>query len=146
MKLLPLLALLSIFVGFSASADDVMPVYKVTDVLVDVTSGNASLARDLAIVQAQKQAFVQLMDRLGVRAPVNLGSDDVGAFVQSFEVQKEHASGVRYLATFSVQFKPDVVRNYLSQKGIAFVVARPKPMGVLPILHGKDTDVLWEDT
>lgn len=144
MRLLSLLALSLIFLALPALAEDEMPVYRVTDVIVDVTSGNASLARDMAIVQAQKQAFVQLMERLGVPNAVNLGGEDIGGFVQSFEVQKEHAAGYRYLGTFTVQFKPDVVRNYLTQHGLPFVEARPKPVVVLPVLRTKGHDVLWE--
>ncbi|MDD3182612.1 MAG: DUF2066 domain-containing protein [Alphaproteobacteria bacterium] len=146
MRLLSLLVLALIFLTSPVRAEDEMPVYRVADVIVDVTSGNASLARDMAIVQAQKQAFMQLMERLGVPGPVNTGGGDLGAFVQSFEIQKEHAAGVRYLGTFTVQFKPDMVRNYLTQKGLPFVEARPKPIVVLPILRSNGHDILWEDT
>lgn len=146
MRLLSLLALALLFLASPVRAEDETPIYRVADVIVDVTSGNASLARDMAIVQAQKQAFMQLMERLGASGPLNMGNDDMAAFVQSLEIQKEHAAGVRYLGTFTVQFKPDVVRNYLTQKGVTFVEARPQPVLVLPILRSKGKDILWEDT
>ncbi len=146
MRLLSFLVFSLIFLAFPAFAQEAAPLYRVADVIVDVTSGNASLARDTAIVQAQKQAFMQLMERLGASNPVNLGSDDIAAFVQSLEVQKEHAAGMRYMGTFTVQFKPDLVRNYLNQKGVTFVEAQPQPVVVLPILRSKGHDVLWEDT
>lgn len=145
MRLLSFLVLGLFFLAPQAFAQEDMPVYRVADVIVDVTSGNAALARETAIVQAQRQAFLQLMERLGASAPVNTGGGDIAAFVQSFEIQKEHAAGLRYLGTFTVQFKPDLVRNYLTQKGITFVEARPEPVVVLPILRSKGKDILWED-
>jgi hypothetical protein len=145
MKLLSWIVLGLFFCVASAKAQEDMPLYRVADVFVDVTSGNASLARDMAIVHAQKQAFSDLMGRLAVQGPVEITGDDIGSFVQSFEIQKEHASGLRYLGTFTVQFKPDVVRNYLQQRGKAFVEAQPKPVVVLPILRSKGRDTLWEE-
>ena len=37
--------------------------------------------------------------------------------VQSFEVQDEHSSSVRYIGTFTVQFRPNAVRDWLGKNG-----------------------------
>lgn len=127
-----------------AEAD--MAVYQVADIIVDVTSGNASIARDLAIVQAQRQAFGVLMERLGAKDQVGkTGDDQIASLVQALEIQKEHAAGVRYNATYAIQFKPDAVRNFLSHKNISYVEVRSSPLVVLPVVRSKGRNILWEE-
>ena len=147
MRLITILCL-ALFLGAPAAlAQDGSAVYKVADVIVDVTSGNASMARDTAFVQAQKHAFVQLLERLGVGEKAAKANDDaIAALVQAIDIQKEHVSGLRYIGTFTVQFKPEAVRSFLSGRGLSYVEARARPLVVLPILRSKGRDVLWEDT
>ena len=101
-------------------------VYSVTDVAVDVTADSAAHARDQAITQAQRLAFGQLLERIGVDAAVGakLSDDDIATLVQNFEVQNERTSSVRYLGIFTVQFKPNAVRTYLSGRGTNFTEER----------------------
>ena len=146
MQLIKLLFLCLLFMAPAAMAQEDLAVYKVTDVIVDVTSGSASLARDSAMIQAQRASYGMLLERLGATGSAAKASDDViASLVQAMDVQKEHAAGVRYLGTFSVQFKPDAVRNFLSGKGVTFVEARARPMVVLPILRSNGRDTMWED-
>ena len=122
-------------------------VYQITDVAVDVTAGTAAQARDQAIMQAQRAAFDQLLGRLGADASMAAKQDDntIAALVQAFEVQQERTSAVRYVGTFTVQFKPNAVRSFLNRHGTTFSETRSRPVVVLPVLMINGRAVLWED-
>lgn len=122
--------------------------YTVTDVPADVTADNAVHARDQALTQAQRLAFNQLIDRLGAPTSVvkKLSDDDIASLVKSFEVQNERRSAVRYIGTFTIQFKPNAVRNYLGSKNATYSETHSSdPIVILPVLMVGDKAVLWED-
>lgn len=127
--------------------DSDISVYEVTDVTADVTADNAAHARDQAIVQAQRSALEQLLDRLGAELSVTdqLSDDDIATLVQNFEVQSERRSAVRYIGVFTVQFRPNAVRGLLNQRNSAYTESRSPPVVVLPVLFGNGHPVLWED-
>ena len=121
--------------------------FEVSDVVADVTADSAAHARDQAIAQAQRTAFSQLLERFDADAALGtkLSDDDIATLVQNFEVQNERASSVRYIGTFTVQFRPAAVRNYLGQHNASFDETPGKPVGVLPVLVTTGRAVLWED-
>ena len=152
MRLIPIfffiLCLVSAPLANLALAQDVnASFYEVADVAVDVTAKNAAQARDQAIIQAQRLGLNGLLERLGVNpdAAKNLSSDDIATLVQSFEVQNERASSVRYIGTFTVQYKPNAVRSYLGSLHVAFSETRSRPFLVLPIYAGGPKPILWEE-
>jgi hypothetical protein len=112
--------------------------YTVTDVNADVTADTAAHARDQALVQAERSAYTQLCQRLGV--PDNgakLDDDAMGAMVQSFEVQSERISAVRYIGVFTIRFKPSAVKKKI---GNAVTVIAPsegegESMPSAPVSH-----------
>lgn len=128
-----------------AQEEDEAALFQITDVMADVTASNAAHARDQAIMQAQRAAFEQLMDRLGGESKKPVDDDTVASLVQAFEVQKEQASSVRYLGTFTVQFKPNAVRAFLNKNGVVFNEVRSKPIVVLPVVASGNRKILWED-
>lgn len=132
----------------TAAQGSFQDVYTVSDVDVDVTAVSAAAARDEAITEAQRKAFLQLFQRLTPEGtPVPQVTDaQVAPLVQDFEVQRERSSSVRYLATFTVRFRPDAVRSMLEGGGVAFAEARSAPVLVLPVYRaGSAAPVLWED-
>ncbi len=143
-----------LFVSFFAfpagqtRAQDDAALYSITDVPADVTADSAAHARDQAIAQAQRLAFNQLLDRLGASVTVakKLSDDDIAALVKSFEVQNERTSAVRYIGSFTVQFRPGAVRTYLANHNATYSEAKSsKPMLVLPVLNSGGKTILWED-
>ncbi len=124
-------------------------VYAVSPVPVDVTAANAAAARDQAIVEGENRAFDLLMQRMTLAAdrrrlpPVDAAL--LNDLVQGFEVAHERRSDVRYLADFTVHFRPEAVRQMLRQAGIAFAETPSKPVVVLPVLHNGDQLTLWDD-
>jgi hypothetical protein len=132
-----------------ARAQEAGDLYTVRDVDVDVTADSALAARDKAIAEAQRKAFVTLYQRLSPDAkqqPPSLSNSEVAQLVQNFEVQRERSSAVRYNATLTVQFRASAVRNLMLNRGASFVDARSKPVLVLPVYQvGGQPPVLWED-
>ncbi len=140
---------LTFFLAFYASpllAQEDRAIYLVTDVTVDVTADSATAARDQALVQAQRDAFNQLLSRLGSEDRTPPTTDDaIAVLVQAFEVQKEFVRGVRYKGTFSIQFRPEKVRELMGLWGVSITESRSLPMLILPIFREQARDVLWED-
>lgn len=149
MRLITLLAFALFFSLSTPSwAQDDLPVYKIADVMVEVGSGSAAMARDSAIIQAQRAAFATLMERLGAKLTAeDKPTDDlIASLVQAIDVQKEHAAGMRYTGTFTIQFKPEATRGYLAKRNVAFTETQALPVLVLPILRNGTRDTLWEET
>ncbi len=133
--------------------------YTVTDVMVDKTAKNAVVAREEAIVEAQRAAFQKLAER-------NLTPDEMKTFtmpddkvissvVQDFEIKKEQLSFTRYAANFTVRFR-DGVRNFINvqlpvaalEQGDVGVMEAPqsKFVLVLPYLESISGEtLLWEE-
>jgi hypothetical protein len=91
--------------------------YTVADVNADVTADHAGHARDQALAQAERAAFVQLCGRLGV-APERaskFSDDDIAILVQSFDLQSERLSSVRYIGVFTIHFKQAAVQKKLGK-------------------------------
>lgn len=141
---------LCFFLPFSANAqqaDSNEAFYKVSNIDVDVTAANAAKARDQAILQAQRAGLVQLVGRLGgaEKIATTLSDDDVALLVKAFEVQKETTSAVRYIASFSVQYKPLGIKNLMDRNGVAYTEERSAPVLVLPVVIEGKRKILWEE-
>lgn len=141
-----LLLLAGLVAGLPAWAQG--DLFTVRDVRVDITAASAAAAREQAIVQAQRQAFVELFGRLTAgtegQQPPELSDAELAQLVQDFEVQAEQASAVRYLATLTVRFRPEAVRARLFADGIRFTEVRSKPVLVLPVYQAEGEPVLWQ--
>ena len=146
-RLLVLLALALLPAAAPAGAQE-SEVFTVRDVVVDVTAGSSAGARDQAIGQAQSQAFDMLVRRLTPRSDgrqaAALAGGGVETLVDSFEVQEERSSAVRYIGTFTVRFRPAAVRQLLLSNGVRYAEVRSKPVLVLPVEHAGGQPVLWE--
>jgi len=98
--------------------------YTVADVNADVTADRSGHARDQALTQAERTAFMQLCARLGIAAEhvAKFSDDDIAALVQSFDLQSERLSAVRYIGVFTIHFKPAAMQKkigrYLPVAGI----------------------------
>lgn len=132
-----------------AVAQSRFDVFTIAPVRVDVTAASASAARDQALIGGERRALQMLIERLTLAAgrsrlpqPNNAQLSDL---VQGFEVANERRSGVRYIADYTFHFRPDSVRQLLSQAGIAFAETPSKPLVVLAVLLDGDRPALWDD-
>jgi hypothetical protein len=109
-----------------------------------VTADTAAHARDQALLQAERAAFTQLCARMGAPdSAAKLDDATLESLVQSFEVQSEHLSAVRYIAVFTIQFKPLSTQKKIGKAAPAStdanetppVVVEAKPMPQGPLSH-----------
>ncbi|MGQ0663244.1 MAG: DUF2066 domain-containing protein [Pseudomonadota bacterium] len=124
--------------------------FTVRDVAVDRTAAAAAAAREAALVDGQRLALRRLFERLTPREDhgrlPNPGAARIAELVDSFEVQSERSSAVRYLATLTFRFKPDDVRSLLQVADIRFAETYAKPLLVLPVWRERGGLVaLWDE-
>ena len=91
--------------------------YTVTDVNADVTADHSGHARDQALMQAERAGFTQLCTRLGIAAErvAKFSDDDIASLVQSFDLQSERLSSVRYIGVFTIHFKQAAVQRRIGK-------------------------------
>ena len=111
------------FLGRSSEVE-ANQVFKVENIEVDETSHTAIAAREKALEIGQKKAWELLVRRLTLPDEksqlMELSIDEIKGLVQGYEVVRERISPVRYLANLTVLFNPNLVRDFLLEKGAAF--------------------------
>ncbi|MBR9972207.1 DUF2066 domain-containing protein [Magnetospirillum sulfuroxidans] len=121
--------------------------FTVDGVEVDVSAANAQVAKDQAIVAAQRQGFATLLERL--TAPedrARLPKADGVEFVRDFSVEQERSLASRYIASLSVRYNGSAVKRLLQAAGIAVTEARTRPVVVVPVFVPEDgRAALWDD-
>ena len=145
------LVALAFALGASAPApgaeDD--DVYTVRNVAVDATADNAAAARARALIDGQRRALQRVYDRVTLEEDAKRlpRSNDRGieSLVQALEVDRERTSKVRYLASLTVRFKADEMRELLRQAGVRYAETRGKPVLLLPVYQEGDDAMLWDD-
>jgi len=132
-----------------ARAADEDELYTVRDVTVDKTAASASQAREIALAEAQAQAFDRLVRRLvaGDRqaAVPRPNAQTLARLVRGFEVDRERSSNVRYIATLRIRFDPRAVRDVLRGAGVPFAETRSKPILVVPVLMEEGEAKIWDN-
>lgn len=141
-------ALMALGLALPASGQAVDDLFTVRDVGVDISSGNANVARDQGVREAQRKAFDLMFDRLtvdGARTALPpVPSDVIERMVQSFEIQEERTSATRYVGKLAIRFNAAALRTYLRANNVAYAEVRSKPTLVLPIDQAGGTPVLWQ--
>lgn len=141
-------ALVALGLALPASGQGADDLFTVRDVGVDISSGNANVARDQGVREAQRKAFDLLFDRLtvdGARAGLSpVASDTIERMVQSFEIQEERTSATRYVGRLAIRFNATAMRNWLRANGVSYAEVRSKPVLVLPVDQTGGTPVLWQ--
>jgi len=142
------IALISVDTALGQNAPGDGGVFTVTDVSVDATAETATAAREKALENGHRDAFVRLMTRL---VPLNLRKRELEAdtgritqLVKSFGVDQEKTSAVRYLATLRFAFDRDGMRKFLRKAGLPFAETQSKPVLVLPVLRRAGVYLLWD--
>lgn len=149
MRLVTAAALIAALLAVLPARAEQDPAYTVSGVQVDITADSAARAREKAFVEVPRTAWQRLIERL---VPVTdqgkvprLSASELDALVHDVIVEQEKSSPVRYIASFTVRFKPDAVRGALDSVGVPVVEARHAPLVVLPVYVGEHNAVLWDD-
>jgi uncharacterized protein DUF2066 len=128
-------------------------------VRVDATADSAAAARELARVDGQRRALMQVIDRLSGSStdsgkPPNLDDKTITDMVESFEVANERMSAVHYLADYTFHFRPSKIRRlvHVADRAPSEAGGKPsvvdgggKPLVVLPVYKDSARAVLWDD-
>ncbi len=124
-------------------------IFAVQGVPVDVTSTDASTAKNQALMDVQVKAFFMLIERLGspeIAAELaELKPDEIAAYLKSLSIEQENSSPGRYIGTFTVRFLPTKIYQLLSRYGVHVPTRQAAPIIVLPVLRESSGSKLWED-
>jgi hypothetical protein len=123
--------------------------FRVSDIPVDVTAGDAVAARQDALEQGQRRGLERLLRRLvpaerHARLP-SVGGRPIDRYVQSFEIADEEVSSTRYIADLTVTYAPEAVRDLLADAGVPFAETASAPLLVLPLYEGPEGPRLWPE-
>jgi len=131
----------------SVKADD--NVFLIDSVLVDISSDSASKARDQAIATAHRQAWICLVNRmvpLKYHSQAKSISDaELMYFVESFSLNSERHSAVRYIGDFKVGFQGQRVQQFFHHNHIPYLKTKGPRILILPLLKKGKNFLLWEE-
>ncbi len=122
--------------------------YSVSGVPVDATAKSAVEARETARRQGERAAFQLLVERLVIqpadraRVPVPQG-DALTNMINSFEVDDERSSSVRYLGRYTFRFDPTAIRAHFAAANVAALEQPAARALILPVLDVAGEPVLW---
>ena len=125
-------------------------VFAVQGVDVDVTSTDATAARNQALMDVQVKAFYQLLERLGTPelaadAQAKLTPEEIAPYLRSLSIEKETSAPGRYIGTFTVRFLPNKMQKYFADRGVHVPTRQAEPILILPVWRGADANQMWED-
>ncbi|MBO6281076.1 MAG: hypothetical protein J6N49_00945 [Alphaproteobacteria bacterium] len=116
---------------------------------VDVDAENSVVAKEHAMLEAQRKAFLQIAGQLtseeNVQKLNELTDDAIAYFVQSVGVADEKAGGTKYIANLTVQVKEDLLKDYLAENEM--IQSDSIDLVVVPVLQDRPDGypLLWEE-
>ena len=124
-------------------------IFAVQGVDVDVTSTDATAARNQALMDVQVKAFFILVARLGseeIAAKLaTLTPEEIAPYLKSLSIEQETSAPGRYIGTFTVRFLPGKMQKLLGDHGVSVPTTQAPAIIVLPVLREAGGSKLWED-
>ncbi len=118
------------------------------EVNVDVTAEDAVQAKEQAMRQAQREAFIEVVSKLTDAENVvklqELSDDEIVHFVRSVGVGDEKTGGNKYVAVLTVQLDEALLRDYLAENDM--IEAETAELLVVPVFKPAESynPLLWE--
>lgn len=139
---------LSSIIAISTASARLDDVYLITNVAVDITAETAADARRQAIGLAHRKALDRLIARLvlaGQRAQIlEIDQSKIDILTQSYSIEQERRSSVRYLGTLRFQFRRKEMRRFLRGLDVGFAETQSKPVLVIPVFENAGVKILWD--
>ncbi len=116
---------------------------------VDVDAENSVVAKENAMIEAQRKAFLEVAGQLtneeNVQKLNELTDDAIAYFVQSVGVADEKAGGTKYIANLTVQIKEDLLKDYLAENDM--IQSESTELTVIPVFQDRPDGypLLWEE-
>ncbi|MFN4143446.1 DUF2066 domain-containing protein [Aestuariivirga sp.] len=145
-----MLALLALALPVRSAGPIETNIFAVQGVEVDVTSTDASAAKNQALMDVQVKAFFQLVERLGStelaeELKAKLKPEDIAPYLRSLSIEQENSAPGRYIGKFTVRFLPEKTQKFFESYGIRVPTEQADPILVLPVYRGPEGGSLWED-
>lgn len=134
---------------FASSAQATNSTYA-SEVSVDITATNASAAREIAMNQAHRKAYITVAKRVTTSEGVNqlnqLNDAQILNFIKEVSVVSEKSSDVRYIATLNVTINEHILKTYMQENNIPFTIGTVANILIIPTFREFKTDapLLWE--
>ena len=141
--------LVGLLAGAGPAASGDSPLFTVTGVRVDVRDKDAASAKLKGFSEAQVKAFRKLVIRLGdesaARRLNKLTPGQIGRMLSSMSVERESSGPRRYVATLTVKFLAEKVRQALANAGVSYTEEQSPAIVIVPLWMGPDGPVVWQD-
>ena len=145
-----MLAMLMLAASAGAEGPIETSIFAVQGVAVDVTSTDATTAKNQALMDVQVKAFFELVERLGSEklsqdVQAKLKPEDIAPYLRSLSIEHETSAPGRYIGKFTVRFLPNKMHKFFEGYGITLPTRQAAPILVLPVWRGADGNTLWDD-
>lgn len=116
---------------------------------VDVEAENSVIAKDKAMVEAQRNGFMEvashLVDADNLEKLKNLNDEEILHFVLSVSVANEKAGGTKYKADLTVEINEMLLKEYLAENDM--IKLESTELMIIPIYKPQtfSAPLLWED-
>ncbi|MBR2136759.1 MAG: hypothetical protein IJ852_02215 [Alphaproteobacteria bacterium] len=116
---------------------------------VDVTAEDSVKAKEKAMTDAQRQAFLEVAARLteaeNIEKLNDLSDNEIAHFIRSVGVENEKAGGTKYTADLTVQIDGQLLKDYLIENQM--IQSETVEMLVLPVFKSEydAQPLLWEN-
>lgn len=120
-------------------------------VKAEAEAENAALAKEAAMTKANREAFLQVAERLTAKDNVEelnkLTDEQLLHFIQEVSVMSEVSSPKAYKADLSIRVNGALLKQYMQENDMLEVVSAPQKILIVPIFSDMEYPgkVLWED-
>lgn len=121
-----------------------------TDIRVDVTAENVTVAKEQAMAKAIRQGVSDVLQSISTEASVKelntLNDNQLQHFVNGVTVLMEKSSTVRYIAELRISVNEAVLKEYMEENHMPLVVSGEQDVLVVPLIEYEDGTLdLWGD-
>lgn len=133
---------------FFARGGVAAPVYD-ADIRVDVIAETVTDAKRQAMAKAAREALEEVVQSVSTEKSVEklneLNDNQLQHFISGVMVLMEKSSDVRYIAELRVSVDEDVLKAYMAENDMPFVVGEEQEVLVIPLLEKNGEFDLWSD-
>ena len=119
------------------------------DVRVDVTAETVTKAKEQAMAKAARDALSEVVQSISTEKSVSalneLNDNQLQHFISGVMVLMEKSSDVRYIAELRVSIDEDILKAYMAENNMPFVVGEEQEVLIIPLMIREGEPDLWSD-
>ena len=122
-----------------------------TEIKVDVTAENASIAREQALAEANRKALYTITSRISdensIKILEELNDNQILNFIHGMSIISEKVIDSRYLADLKISINSAVLKAYLAEKNATLTIIPESHILIIPVYSESETSqpILWEE-